>query len=119
MKKLILIVLSLIWSVFLVNGQEFINLWAGNDNKQAYFVAIILMTAYTLAISQAIGTQILWAMNEHREQAYLKITIVLLNILLTILLIKWNPLIGATLGTFISLMLGDVGVMNYIFVIRR
>ena len=114
--RIILIVLSLIWSVFLVNGQEFINLWAGNDNKQAYFVAIILMTAYTLAISQAIGTQILWAMNEHREQAYLKITIVLLNILLTILLIKWNPLIGATLGTFISLMLGDVGVMNYIFV---
>lgn len=114
--RIILIVLALIWSVFLVNGQEFIVLWAGNDNRQAYVVAILLMTAYMFVLSESIGTQILWAMNEHREQAYLKISIVLLNIILTILLIKWNPLIGATIGTFISLILGDVGVMNFIFV---
>jgi len=114
--RIIFIVLALIWGVFLINGQEFITLWAGNENRQAYFVAVILMTAYVFYLSESVGTQVLWAMNEHREQAYLKISIVLLNIILTVLLIKRNPLIGATIGTFISIMLGDIGVMNYIFV---
>ena len=57
----------------------------------------------------------LWAKNAHKEQAILKITIVLANVLLTILLIKWKPLMGATIGTFVSLMLGDVLAMNIIF----
>ena len=113
--RIILLVLGLIWGCFLVNGRHFIILWAGDANKQAYFVTMILMTAYLFVLTESIGTQILWAKNEHKEQALLKITIVLLNILLTVLLIKWNPLIGATLGTFISLMLGDVVVMNVIF----
>lgn len=113
--RIIFIVLSLIWTVFLVNGKEFISLWAGTENKSGYYVAVILMSAYIFVLAESIGTQILWAMNKHKEQAYLKIAIVLCNIFLTIALIKWNPLIGATVGTFISLMLGDVGVMNIIF----
>ena len=54
-------------------------------------------------------------MNQHKEQAILKIVVVLLNIVLTIFLIKWNPLLGATIGTFISIIVGDVVVMNLIF----
>jgi hypothetical protein len=46
----------------------------------------------------------------------LKIAVVLLNIFFTVFLIRWNPLIGATIGTFISLMIGDIGVMNFIFI---
>ena len=113
--RIIFMVLVLIWGCFLVFGNQFVVLWAGNKNTQAYYVAIILMTAYTLILPQSIGSQILWAMNEHKEQAILKIIIVILNIILTGLLIKWNPLIGATIGTFISLALGDIGVMNIIF----
>lgn len=113
--RIIFMMLSLIWVVFLVNGQEFIVLWAGRDNSQAYVVASILMFAYIFVLTESMGTQILWAMNQHKEQAILKIVIVLLNIVLTALLIGWNPLIGATIGTFISLILGDVVVMNIIF----
>lgn len=113
--RIILIVLGLIWGGFLACGQQFITLWAGADNSNAYFVAIILMTAYMFILTESIGTQILWAMNQHKEQAILKGIIVLLNILLTVVLIKWQPLIGATIGTFISLVLGDVVVMNVIF----
>ncbi|SFB66299.1 oligosaccharide flippase family protein [Ruminococcus albus] len=114
--RIILIVLALIWSVFLVNGKEFIKLWAGQENINGYYVAIILMTVNIFVLTEAVGTQVLWAMNAHKEQSYLKITIVLCNILLTIVLIKWNPLIGATIGTFISVLLGDVVVLNLIFI---
>ena len=113
--RIIFMILILIWGCFLVNGNNFIVLWAGKENELAYYVALILMFAYIFVLSESIGTQILWALNEHKEQSYLKMFIVLINILLTIILIKWNPLFGATIGTFLSLILGDVGVMNYIF----
>ena len=114
--RIIFMVLMLIWAGFLVNGQQFVVLWAGAENKDAYLVALILMTAYVLVLTEAIGTQVLWALNEHKEQSFLKMGIVLANILLTVILIKWQPLIGATLGTFISLIVGDIVVMNIIFV---
>ena len=113
---IILMALALIWGVFVVLGKNFIILWAGNNNDKAYYVAIVLMTAYTFTLTETVGSQILWSMNQHKEQSILKLLIVVLNIILTIILVKWNPLIGATIGTFISIILGDVVVMNVIFV---
>lgn len=114
--RIIFSVLAIIWGVFLVFGSQFIELWAGNINSEAYYVAVILMTAFLFILTESVGTQILWALNIHKEQAILKLVIVLVNIAVTVVLIMWNPLIGATIGTFISLMLGDVFVMNYVFV---
>lgn len=114
--RIILLVLCLIWACFIINGKEFICLWAGNESQEAYYVSVILMTAYMFILAESIGTQILWAKNEHKEQAMLKMIIVVVNVFLTFLLIRWNALLGATLGTFISLMAGDVGVMNFIFI---
>lgn len=114
--RLIFMVLGLIWVGFLVLGKQFVILWAGQDNVDAYLVCAILMTAHLFILTESIGTQILWAMNQHKEQAILKICVVIINIFLTIILIRWNALIGATIGTFISLAVGDVIVMNIIFV---
>ncbi len=113
--RIIFMVLALIWSCFLINGREFVILWAGIDNQEAYIVSIILMTVYVFILTESIGTQILWAMNAHKEQAILKLAIVAMNVFLTIILIKWKPLLGVTIGTFISLLLGDIGVMNIVF----
>lgn len=113
--RLIFMVLAMIWSCFLVAGERFIILWAGRSNKEAYYVAILLMFAYVWVLTESVGSQILWAANEHKEQSILKLMIVLMNIFLTIILIKWEPLLGATIGTVLSLMIGDIGVMNLIF----
>ena len=87
----------------------------GKEKSEAFLVAVLLMTAYLFILSESIGTQILWAKNEHMEQSVLKLTIVFVNIVLTIILIKWNPLLGATIGTFLSLLVGDIVVMNVVF----
>lgn len=113
--RFILIVLCIVWACFLMNGRDFIYLWVGKDNEEAYYVSIILMTAHMFILVESIGNYILWARNEHKEQAILKMIVVLVNILLTIILIKWDALLGATIGTFISLLIGDIGIMNYIF----
>lgn len=113
--RIILLVLSAILGGFIVYGKQFIELWAGFEYRDGYWVALILMSVYLFIQTESIGSQILWAKNEHKEQAILKILVVLLNVLLTVALIKWNPLLGATVGTFISLLVGDVVVMNVVF----
>lgn len=113
--RIVFMFLGVVWCGFLLYGKSFIGLWAGEENINGFYVAAILMFAHMIIQIEAIGTQILWAKNEHKEQAILKLVIVLLNILLTILLIQWNPLLGATIGTLISYLLGDVLVMNVIF----
>ena len=113
--RMIFMILAFIWCCFLFYGCQFLLLWVGEESLKAYFVAIVLMFVYAFISSENIGTQILWAKNEHKEQSFLKFGVVFVNIGLTICLIKWNPLWGVILGTFISLMLGDVLVMNIVF----
>lgn len=114
--RIIFMVLGLIWSGFLAFGRQFIDLWVGSNNADSYYVSVLLMTVYLFIMTESIGSQILWAKNEHKEQALMKLGIVLLNVFLTIVLIRWNPLIGAAIGTFISLAVGDIVIMNIVFV---
>lgn len=110
--------LGLIFVGFLVNGRSFIRLWAGREYAQGYYVALMLMFAHMIIMTQSIGTQILWAKNKHQLQSVIKFLIVAGNILLTIFLIRWDPLMGAAIGTVISLLLGDVLSMNIVFKIE-
>lgn len=113
--RIVFMVLAPILGIFLVEGQTFVILWAGRVNESAYLIAVILMSAYILYLTEAVGTQLLWAKNDQKEFTALKFIIVLLNIFFTATLIKWNAILGATIGTFISIFLGDIVVTNVIF----
>ena len=108
-------ILGIVFVGFVINGQTFLKVWIGEGYEQSYFVALILMLPQLFILTESVGNQILWAKNKHHRQALIKLSIVIVNVILTIFLIKWNPLMGATIGTFISLMLGDVALMNFTF----
>ena len=113
--RLSLTVLGLIWGGFMAYGMQFITLWAGSEYKSAFYVAAILLTVYLIIYPQCIGYQILWAKNENKELSVMKLSVVLVNIAVTVALVKINPVIGATVGTFTALFIGDVVVMNILF----
>lgn len=113
--RIIFMVLACILVTFLVCGQDFVILWAKRENLQAWVVASILMSVYTFTLTESVGNQLLWAMNAHKEQSIAKLSIVLINIVFSIFLIRWSPIVGAALGTFTALMIGDIVVMNIIF----
>lgn len=113
--RLLFMVLGIIWTVFLVNGRTFIILWMGEESQEGYVVAILLMLVNVFKISQSIGSQVLWAINKHKTQAILQICSAVLNITLSFALICWNPLYGATLGTFFAILIGDILVMGIVF----
>ena len=112
--RLIFMFVGLIWCVFLVFGEQFIILWAGKENRTAYIVALVLMLPQVIILTQGVCTQALWAKNKHKKLAVLQIIIVCINISLTIILIKWNALVGAIIGTFVSLVIGDIFVKQLI-----
>lgn len=113
--RLIFMFLGFIYTGFLVCGKTFMIKWAGEGYEEGYYVALIIMLPMLFSLSQSIGSQVLWAMNKHQVQAYLKIGIAVANIFLTIILIKWNPMLGAAIGTGIALLFGDVIVMNIVY----
>lgn len=113
--RIIFMVLGEIFAVFLVFGRQFVVLWAGIENEQAYIVTALIMFPMLFYLTQSIGTQILWAKDKHRLQAIIKICIAMANIVLSVVLIKWNALLGATIGTMIAYFAGDVLVMNIVF----
>lgn len=108
-------ILGIVFVGFVINGQAFLGFWIGKGYEQSYFVALMLIFAQLFILSESVGNQILWAKNKHHRQALIKLAIVIINVILTIFLIQWEPLLGATIGTFISLMLGDVILMNFTF----
>ena len=113
--RIIFMVLACIWVTFLVCGRDFVTLWARAENLQAWSVAIILMSVYMFTLTESVGNQLLWAMNAHKEQSIAKLSIVVINIAFSVLLIKCSPILGAAVGTFTALLLGDIVVMNVIF----
>lgn len=100
---------------FVLCGKDFINFWCGSGYDESYLVAIILMFGNLLSLTFIGGSQILWAKALHKEQSLLKLLIVFLNLIISVFLILWNPLIGSALGTLISLFVGDfvLGIILY------
>lgn len=113
--RLVLMVLGVVVVGFLVAGREFVSFWVGQSYSEAYWVALILMSAGILYLTQSVGTQILWAMGRHKVQAWLNVAVAVANIGLTVVLISWKPLIGASLGTGIAVVVGNVIVMNIVY----
>ncbi len=113
--RIIFMMLGMVFTVFAVFGRQFMILWAGADYAEGYIVAVAIMVPTMFSLVQGIGPQILWAMNKHRVQAVIQIVSAVLNIFLTILLIHWNPLYGAVIGSVIALSVGDVLCMNIMF----
>ncbi|MGB4581280.1 MAG: oligosaccharide flippase family protein [Coriobacteriia bacterium] len=113
--RLVFMVMGVVLVGFAVSGRRFVSLWVGADNGEAYWVALILMVAAILTLVQSIGTQILWAMGKHKIQALLMVGVAAANLGLSILLIRWNPLVGAALGTAFAVIAGNVAAMTVVF----
>lgn len=113
--RIIFMMLGAVFTVFIVNGRQFIILWAGESYEKGYMVAVAIMVPVMFTLVQNMGNQVLWAMNRHKKQAIVQVISALVNIVLTTLLIMWKPLEGAVIGSVIALAVGDVIIMNIMF----
>ena len=101
---------------FIAAGLEFMNLWLGIQKEYIYYLALIPMTLDIFVYTYLCGIEVQRAMNKHKFRAFLYTGLALLNIIITVILIKVLPagyeIWGAFIGTGISLVVGNLLILN-------
>lgn len=105
-------VIFLMVSGLVLFGKEFIMWWAGNNFEEAYYIALTLIIPLSIPLIQNLGLSIMQAKNMHKFRAVLLVFIAILNIVVSIPLAKLYDGIGSAIGTSISLILGNIIIMN-------
>lgn len=100
---------------FTVFGQEFMTLWVGEEYRDGYWIALLIMVPTLFSQAQTIGLSVLQALNKHRVRSIMFFFIALFNIAISIpLAIRFGG-IGAAMGTCIGYVLGQIGFMNWYY----
>jgi O-antigen/teichoic acid export membrane protein len=107
-----LLIIGYVLAGFTLLGKQFILLWVGGGYEEAYFIALIAMIPLTIPLVQNVGISILQAKNLHAFRSIMYLIIALLNFGISIILTKQIGIIGAVIGTSISLVLGNIIIIN-------
>ena len=106
------IIMSFILSGFILVGKQFINIWAGNGYSESFYIALVVMIPLTVPLIQNIGNAILQAKNMQKFKSNLYIGIAILNVIVSIPLAKILGGFGAALSTAISMIIGNIIIIN-------
>jgi len=109
------ILLSLICSGYIFFGKPFIHMWAGDNYNESYFIALLLIIPVTVPLIQNLGIEIQRAKNMHQFRTKVYLFIAIINVILSIAMTKAYGGIGAAAGTAISLVIGNILIMNWYY----
>lgn len=93
-------------------GKEFILAWVGNEFSESYYIALILIIPLCFPLIQNLGISIMQAKNMHKFRSVLLAVIAIANIIISIPLAKLYGGIGSAIGTSISLIIGNILILN-------
>ena len=110
--RLQFLIIGLIVSGFSVLGQVFIDLWAGPEYADAFWVAVLTMFPLCIPLIQNTGLSIVTAQNKHQFRSIVYLIIAIANVVSTYLVVPSMGIIGAALCSCVSYLLGQGLVMN-------
>lgn len=105
-------ILAFILSGFIVFGQDFINIWAGEDYHDAYLISLIFIVPLTIPLIQNLGITILQARNQMKFRSLLYITIALFSLCAQIPLAKYYGGVGCAWAISGALVIGQIIILN-------
>jgi len=106
------IIISLVFTGFLIYGRQFINFWVGTDFKEAYVYNVLLFSALFIPLVQNTGISILQAKDKHYFRSIVYFFIALANIAISIPMAKKYGALGCAVVTASCLLLGQGIIMN-------
>lgn len=107
--------LALVASGFIIFGKDFINIWAGRDFEEAYWITLLIILPFTIDLIQNIGLSIMQAQNRYAFRAKVYFAMGLFNLCLAIPLAKQYGGIGCAFATGLSMFLGNGLIMNWYY----
>ncbi len=97
---------------FAVFGKEFLSLWLGADYIPAYYVTLIIIIPMTIPLIQSACQSVLDAKLKRMGRSIILGVIALLNLIISVVLVKRVGYIGAAYGTAISSIIGYGIIIN-------
>ena len=92
---------------FVFFGKKFIEIYAGEGYELAYYIVLIVIIASSLNRIHGCGSDVLKAKKKNGMYTLIIFITSVINIALTIILIPIYGLIGAAIGTAVSVILGN------------
>ena len=108
-------IVSLVVTGFVAFGRQFITLWVGAENFEAYWVAIVTMIPACIPLIQNVGLNVIIAQNRHRFRALMFLAIALINVVGTMICVIHYGIIGAALVTGLAYLFGQGFIMNWYY----
>ena len=105
-------ILAFILSGFIVFGQDFINIWAGEDYHDSYLITLIFLVPLTVPLIQNMGITILQARNQMKFRSLLYIVIALVSLGFQIPLAKYYGGVGCAYAISGALVVGQILILN-------
>ena len=106
------LIVAFILSGYIVFGRPFINLWAGSDYLDAYYVALLTMIPLAVPLIQSIAFSTIMAQNKHQFRAVVYAIIAVINVISTYIVLPFWGIIGAAACTGIAYTVGNGLIMN-------
>lgn len=106
------LVMSFVICAFIVFGQGFIQIWAGKDYSESYWITLIFFLSLFIPLIQNTGIVILQARNQMRFRSLLYLVISVLSLIFQIILAKKYGAFGCAVSIGGALILGQGIAMN-------
>lgn len=100
---------------FIVLGQYFVYLWAGPDNKDAYWLCLIMVLPIMIPLTQNTGIEIQRAKNRHKARSLIYALTACVDIAISVLLIPYIGYWATAIGYITSILLGTGLFMNWYY----
>lgn len=107
--------LALVASGFVIFGQRFIKIWAGNSFEDAYWITLLIIIPFTVDLIQNIGLSIMQAQNKYDFRAKVYFCMGIFNLLLAIPLANKYGGIGCAFATGLAMFIGNGLIMNWYY----
>ncbi len=102
--KLAICISGFIGFGFVAWGRPFIQRWMGPEYLDAYPVLVVLTVACAVEIAQAASPAYLFATSNHRLYSFYGVAEGIVNIILSLYLVKAYGMMGVALGTLVPLL---------------
>lgn len=100
---------------FIVLGQDFIRLWAGESYGEAWWVCVLELVPFTIDVSQNIGLTILQVMNCYGFRAKMYFVAAMINIGFTVCLAGTMGITGAALASGLAMLVSSGLILNWYY----
>lgn len=113
--RLQFIILSFVLVAFVVYGEQFVRLWAGESYHDAYYITVLFFAATTIPLCQNLGIIILQARNQMKFRALCYCFTSVLCVILQLVLVHICGGIGCAIALAVAILVGHIIVMNYYY----